>query len=146
MSLMFFLWICLFIPNVPHSFQPIDVSHIQNFMVQRPFIKGCLRGDLQSRVLTFWVGVITPVLALYIVKINNDQYSWLGVPLISCFPRLIFTFILLSSCQLWFEETVISMLRVTRWDDNCWLRTRFFRDILRGQPLSHCWSWNTIKT
>ena len=58
MSLMFFLWICLFIPNVPHSFQPIDVSHIQKFMVQKPLIKGCLRGDLQSRVLTFWGGLL----------------------------------------------------------------------------------------
>jgi len=35
-------------------------------MVQRPFIKGCLRGDLQGRVLTFCGGVINPVLALYI--------------------------------------------------------------------------------
>ena len=41
---MFFLWICLFIPNVPHSFQPIDVNHIQKFMVQRPFIHPASRG------------------------------------------------------------------------------------------------------
>ena len=39
-----FLWIYLFIPNVPHSFQPIDVSHIRICRVERPFIKGCLRG------------------------------------------------------------------------------------------------------
>ena len=64
---MFFLWICLFIPNVPHSFQPIDVSRIQNFMVQRPFISGGFRKDLARYNLTYRVGggLINPTLALY---------------------------------------------------------------------------------
>ena len=65
MSLMFFLWICLFIPNVPHSFQPIDVSHIQNFMVQRPFMKGWSRKLARRYLPTYLVGgFINPVLAL----------------------------------------------------------------------------------
>ena len=57
MSLMFFRWVCLFIPMEFYE-DLIDVSHIQSFMVQKMLIiKGGLRGAPQGRVLTFWGGL-----------------------------------------------------------------------------------------
>ena len=53
---MFFLWICLFIPNVPYSFQPIDVSHIHFFMVQGPFIREDSGKTFQGIPWPIWWG------------------------------------------------------------------------------------------
>ena len=96
---MFFLWICLFIPNVPHSFQPIDVSHIQKFMVQKPLIKGCLRGDLQSRVLTFWGGLLIRCWHYIYMYIYIDIVSVFDVHVI-CFPTFLYTNVCCKATRL----------------------------------------------
>ena len=114
MSLMFFLWICLFIPNVPHSFQPIDVSHIQNFMVQRPFIKGCLRGDLQGRVLTFWGGLLIRcwhymLWVYYLLYIWYITHIWIYIYMCVC------VLVMCAETKNFGEPTLISQ------QHQCWI-------------------------
>ena len=124
---MFFLWICLFIPNVPHSFQPIDVSHIQNFMVQRPFIKGCLRGDLQGRVLTFWGGLLIRCWH-YMLWVYYLLYIWYITHI------WIYIYIYICVCVCWSCVQKRKILGNQRWSHNS---TSVEFQVLLGYRLCH---------
>jgi hypothetical protein len=63
MSLMFFLWIRPFIPNAPHSFQPIVFKPYPKFYGSGAVYLGGIR-ERPYKVYTYLVeGVINPVLA-----------------------------------------------------------------------------------
>jgi len=51
----------------------IDVSHIQSFMVQKMLI---IKGGSTRSTLTFWGGVINPVLALLNIFQHLDIYIY----------------------------------------------------------------------